>query len=146
MGSSNGKIEISGGTIHINASGDGIDSNGSVTISGGYTVVVGPTQGDTSTLDFDSSATITGGTFIGTGAAGMAHSFTASENQGIIALNVGSQSANTEIILKDKAGNTIISHKPELSFQIVILSSPDIQKDETYNITVGGQSGDFVAE
>lgn len=76
----------------------------------------------------------------------MAHSFTASENQGIIALNVGSKSANTEIILKDKAGNTIISHKPELSFQIVILSSPDIQKGETYTITVGSQSGDFVAE
>ena len=146
MGSSNGKIEISGGTIHVNASGDGIDSNGSVTISGGYTVVVGPTQGDTSTLDFDTSATITGGTFIGTGAAGMAHSFTSSENQGIIALSVGSQNANTEIILKDASGNTILSHKPELPFQIVILSSPDIQKGETYNISIGSQSGDFEAE
>ena len=65
--SSNGSITISGGTLHINASGDGIDANGSLTISGGYTVVVGPTQGDTATLDYDTTAMITGGTFIGTG-------------------------------------------------------------------------------
>ena len=42
---------ISGGDLYINASGDGIDANGSLEISGGYTVIVGPTQGDTATLD-----------------------------------------------------------------------------------------------
>lgn len=144
MSSGNGSIVISGGNLHINSSGDGMDANGTLEISGGYTVVVGPTQGDTATLDYDKSGIITGGTFIGTGASGMAQSFSDSE-QGVVALQVGNQKAGTKIILKDKSGNTIIEHTPELNFAVVILSSPDITKGETYSITVGSQSGEFEA-
>ena len=141
---SNGSIVISGGNLYIKSSGDGLDANGTLEISGGYTVVVGPTQGDTATLDYDKSATITGGTFIGTGASGMAQTFSDSE-QGVFAVSVGNQNAGTKIVLKDKSGNTIIEHTPELNFAVVILSSPDISKGETYSITVGSQSGEFEA-
>lgn len=141
---SNGSIKISGGKLYINSSGDGIDANGTVEISGGYTVVVGPTHGDTSTLDYDKTATITGGTFIGTGALGMAQSFSDS-NQGVIAISVGNQSAGTKIILKDSSSNTIISHEPELDFAVVILSSPEIETGETYSLTIGSQTEDIEA-
>lgn len=144
MFAGNGSIVISGGNLYVNASGDGIDANGTITISGGYTVVVGPTQGDTATLDYDRSATITGGTFIGTGAAGMAQTFSDSE-QGVVALRVGNQSAGTNITINDKNGNTVISYTPELSFAVVIFSSPDIISGETYTITVGSNSGEFEA-
>ena len=143
-GNANGSIKVSGGNLYINASGDGMDANGTLEISGGYTVVVGPTQGDTATLDYDTGAVITGGTFIGTGAAGMAQTFRDSE-QGVIALQVGSQGAGTEIILQDQEGNTVLSHTPELNFAVVILSSPEMVKGETYTITVGTQSGSFAA-
>lgn len=142
---SNGSIIIAGGTLYINSSGDGMDANGTLEISGGHTTVVGPTQGDTATLDYDVSGIITGGTFIGTGGAMMAQSFSSSENQGVIAINTGTQSANTKITLKDDSGNIIIEHTPELSFAIVILSSPDIVKGETYTITIETISGDFEA-
>ena len=144
MSSGNGSIVISGGNLYVKASGDGIDANGTLTISGGYTVVTGPTQGDTATLDYDKSATITGGTFIGTGAQGMAQTFSDSE-QGVVAISVGNQSAGTKILLKDNNGKTIIEHTPELNFAIVILSSPDIKKGETYAVTVGSESGEFEA-
>lgn len=143
-GSSNGSINISGGNLYVNASGDGIDANGTLSISGGYIVVCGPTQGDTATLDYDTSATITGGTFIGTGASGMAQTFSDSE-QGVIAVSVGSQSAGTEIILEDASGNVILTHSPELNFAVAILSSPDIVKGDTYKIIVGEASGEFEA-
>lgn len=143
-GSSNGSIVISGGTIYINASGDGIDANGTLEISGGYTTVCGPTQGDTATLDYDSSAVITGGTFIGTGASGMAQTFSDSE-QGVFAVSVGNQSAGTAIKLEDANGNVLVEYTPELSYAVVILSSPDIVKGETYTITVGETSGSFAA-
>ncbi len=133
----NGSILISGGELYVNASGDGIDANGTLTISGGYTIVVGPTRGDTATLDYDVSGIITGGTFIGTGASGMAQTFSASENQGVIAVQVGEQSADTKITLTDKNGNEIISYAPELAFGVVILSSPQIQSGETYALSVG---------
>ena len=124
-GNSNGSIQVSGGNLYINSSGDGLDANGTLEISGGYIVVVGPTQGDTATLDYDQSGMITGGTFIGTGAAGMAQTFSDSD-QGVIALQVGNQSAGTQIILKDKNGNAILTHTPELNFAVVILSSPEL--------------------
>ena len=142
---SNGSIKISGGTLYINSSGDGLDANGTLEISGGHTTVVGPTQGDTATLDFDTSGIITGGTFIGTGASGMAQTFSDSK-QGVIAVTVGNQSAGTKILLKDKNGNTIIEHTPELNFAVVILSSPDIKSGEKYDITVGSTSGEFEAD
>lgn len=141
---SNGSITISGGTLHITASGDGIDANGSLTVSGGYTVVAGPTQGDTATLDYDTSATITGGTFIGTGASGMAQTFSDSE-QGVVSVSVGNQSAGTAITLTDSDGNTIISYTPELSFHVVIFSSPDIVSGQSYTVTAGSVSGETTA-
>lgn len=143
-GSSNGSILISGGTLYINSSGDGLDANGMLEISGGMTTVCGPTQGDTATLDYDVSGVITGGTFIGTGASSMAQTFSDSE-QGVIAVSVGNQAAGTEITLTDSQGNVVITHAPELSFGVVILSSPDIVKGETYTITVGEASGEFEA-
>lgn len=142
--SSNGSINITGGTLYIQASGDGLDANGTLEISGGHTTVCGPTQGDTATLDYDTSGVITGGTFIGTGASGMAQTFSDSE-QGVIAVSVGNQTAGTKIELKDSKGNVIISYEPELSFAVVILSSPDIIKGETYTINVGSTSGEFEA-
>lgn len=143
--SSNGSIAISGGTIHITASGDGIDSNGSLNITGGNVTVCGPTQGDTSTLDYDSNGTISGGTFIGTGASGMAQTFSSS-SQGVITVNVGNQSAGTEIQLSDNSGNVIISYTPELDFAVVILSSPEISSGEDFTITVGSASDTITAE
>ena len=143
-GNSSGSIKISGGNLYINSSGDGMDANGTLEISGGHIVVVGPTQGDTATLDYDVSGTITGGTFIGTGAAGMAQTFSDS-GQGVVAVSVGNQPAGTQIILKDKHGNTVLEHAPELSFAVVILSSPELVKGETYTITVGAQSGECAA-
>ncbi len=142
--SSDGTIEISGGTLYINASGDGIDANGTVEISGGYISIVGPTQGDTSTLDYDISAVITGGTFIGTGASGMAQTFSDSQ-QGVISVSVGSQEAGTTITISDSDGNVILEYTPELAFQVIIFSSPDIVSGETYTITAGSVSGESVA-
>ena len=141
---SNGSIKISGGTLYINSSGDGVDANGTLEISGGHTTVTGPTQGDTATLDYDKTAVITGGTFIGTGSTMMAQSFSDSE-QGVIAITVGNQLAETQIELKDSIGNTIVSHKPELDFAVVIISTPELVKGEKYSITVGYETSEFEA-
>ena len=141
---SDGSIKISGGTLYINSSGDGVDANGTLEISGGHTTVTGPTQGDTATLDYDKTAVITGGTFIGTGSTMMAQSFSDSK-QGVIAINVGNQPAETQIELKDSKGNTIVSHKPELDFAVVIISTPELVKGEKYSVTVGSETSEFEA-
>lgn len=143
--SSDGSISISGGTLHIKSSGDGIDANGSIVISGGDTAVSGPVQGDTATLDYDTSASITGGTFTGTGASGMAQTFSEAE-QGVIAVSVGEQSAGTTVAITDQNGNTVLNCTPELDFQVVIFSSPKLVSGKTYTITAGEVSGELEAE
>lgn len=143
--SSDGTIVISGGTLYINASGDGIDANGSVEMTGGSVTVVGPTQGDTSTLDYDTTATITGGTFVGTGAAGMAQTFSDSQ-QGVLSVNVGNQNAGTTVSICDSQGNTMADFAPELSFQVVIFSDSQLVSGETYTITVGTVSQEIQAQ
>lgn len=40
-------LTISGGTLKVNASGDGLDSNGNLIIEGGEIYVSGPTNGET---------------------------------------------------------------------------------------------------
>lgn len=141
--SSEGSVVISGGTVYINASGDGIDANGTLTISGGHVTVCGPTSGDTSVLDYDKSAVIAGGTFIGTGAYTMAQTFSDSE-QGVLAVR-GTGSAGTLITLTDADGNVLISYEPKFAYQLIILSTPDMVKGEEYTITVGSQFATFEA-
>lgn len=142
-GNSDGTIVISGGDIYMNASGDGIDANGSLEISGGYVVVCGPTRGDTAVLDYDTSAVITGGTFIGTGSVSMAQLFSDAE-QGVFAVQC-SCAADTEVVLADADGKEIIRYTPELDFTFVCLSTPEIVSGEEYTISVGEVSGTFEA-
>ena len=136
-GGTDGSIKISGGNTHVTAGGDGIDSNGSLEISGGTTVVEGPSQGDTSVLDFNSTGTISGGVFIGTGGAGMAQNFSSAEGQGLIAVSVGSQSAGTTITLKDSDGNVVAEQTPELDYSVLYISTPDVKQGGTYTLTAG---------
>lgn len=145
MSSSNGSITIAGGNLYINAYGDGIDANGTITITGGYTVVDGPVQGDTSILDYDTSAVITGGTFIGTGSAHMTQNFSQWE-QGVIWAEVGEPAEGTSVTVTDQDGNTIVSAEPKESFQLVIVSSPDLSSGETYTLTAGSVSTEAEAE
>lgn len=145
-GSSDGIIEISGGKITVYAGGDGIDSNGSLTISGGYVYVANPTAGDTSVLDADISPIITGGTFISTGTSTMmAQRFGTSSTQGVIACATGTQSVGSSITVKDSSGNTVISYEAEYTCVLVIISSPDIVKGKTYTLTVGSASDSIQA-
>ena len=145
MSTGNGSITISGGCLYIQASGDGIDANGTLSISGGHTVVTGPTQGDTAVLDYDKTAIITGGTFIGTGSTMMAQVFSDGSTQGYFAVQ-GSSSAGTTLTLTDSSGKTVLEHTPTLNYSLIILSSPDIISGQSYTITLSnGASGTFNA-
>lgn len=134
----------SGGTVYVRTSGDGIDANRSVDISGGTVTVSCPAQGDSPSLDYDTSASIISGTFLGTGSSGMAQSFSEA-GQGVISVNAGSCSAGTVILLTDASGKTLLSACPEESFSVIIFSSPELVKGETYTLTVGSSSGEFTA-
>ena len=138
-------IVISGGTVKITAYGDGIDANGSLEITGGMVTVCGNAQGDSSVLDYDTSGIISGGAFLGTGSSSMAQTFSDSE-QGVISVIAGNYSAGTKITLTDSAGKILLSAAPELDFAVVILSSPELRKGESYTLNIGGNSAIYTAK
>lgn len=143
--SSDSFVCISGGTLYVNAEGDGIDSNGRLDVSGGYTIVAGPTNGGNGALDYAGSASISGGTFIATGSVQMAQTITSTANQGVVAVSTGSQAAGTVVKVTDAGGNDILLVAPEKTFQCVVASCPEMIKGETYTIAVGELSAEFTA-
>lgn len=72
---------IAGGALYMySVSGDGIDSNGSLTISGGVTEVWTANTADNHPLDADGTITVTGGTvFAAGGSAGMGINLSSSQ-------------------------------------------------------------------
>lgn len=134
---SEAKITITGGEIHVSASGDGLDSNGDIEISGGTVYVYGPTSNGNGSLDYENNAVITGGTVIMAGSSGMAMNFGSESTQGSILASTGNASAGTTVKLTDSNGNVIAEFTPTVSFQTVVISTPDITSDGTYTLTVG---------
>ncbi len=130
-------IVINGGNLIIESSGDGIDANGALYVTGGNTIVYGPTNDGNGALDYDSTAKITGGTFIAIGSSGMAMNFSEAE-QGTILVNTGSAyGEGTVIKLTDSEGNVITELESKKTFSSVLISSPEIASDGSYTLTVG---------
>ena len=126
--------------ISVNAQGDGIDSNGTLTVSGGEIYVSGPTNSANGALDFDGTGTVTGGIVVAVGASGMAQNFGFSSAQGSILLNVGNQSAGATVTLKDSNGEVLVSYQAEKGYSSVVISCPDIKQGEQYTVTAGNYS------
>lgn len=135
------KLCISGGKLIVNADGDGLDSNGAIEISGGITLVSGPSNDGNGSLDYGSNAKVTGGIVIATGSSGMAETFTES-TQGVIMTDVTSQNANSSIALCDEDGNVLLSYTPQKKYTNIVLSAPTIKNGGSYNIVCGGTVSD----
>ena len=136
---STGALYISGGTVYVNSGGDGLDSNGSIYVSGGVTFVEGPTNSGNGALDkgdgSGSVLSITGGTVVAAGSAGMAVNFdSGSQCSALVTL---SGSAGDVISADDGSGVSFTATK---SFQTVVYSSPGLQQGSSYTLSAGADS------
>lgn len=137
-------IKITGGKLTVDASGDGLDSNGTLIIEGGETYVNGPTNSGNGALDYDSSATISGGILVAVGSAGMAQGFSESSTQCSILYSLSSSySAGDKITLADSNGTEILSYTATKQFNSVLISTSKLSKSGTYKLTVGSDSYDI---
>lgn len=139
-------IQISGGSLNVNAYGDGLDSNGDLTISGGEVFVSGPENSGNGILDYAGSGRITGGIFVGAGAAGMNQNFGEDSTQGAVLVSVDAQSAGTAITFADGAGTELASWEPEKTYSAVMLSCPELTEGETYVLTAGEVSQEITMD
>ena len=137
-------VHISGGTVNINALGDGVDSNGNLTVSGGQTFVSGPTNNGNGAVDYNGEAVITGGIFVAAGSSGMAQNFGSTSTQGAIMVTVDSQPAGSTISLLDEDGTTLISWEAAKTFASVVVSCPEIAEGKTYTLSAGSYKEEIV--
>lgn len=128
-------IEINGGTVYVNASGDGIDSNGSIVMNGGDVRVDGPENGGNGALDYDSDFQINGGTLIAVGSSQMA--MAPSEDSGINSVHVvfgNYYEAGTNIVIKDMEENELVSYTPSKKFNSFVFSGEIIEMGMSYAV------------
>ena len=130
-------ITVNGGTLTVNASGDGLDSNGALTINGGTVYVSGPTGDGNGTFDCDGVFTINGGVVLGTGSSGMLKTPTTDSKQNTISVSCTGSAGDT-VEVKDADGNTLVFAVAPKSFTNVTFSTPDITEGETYTVYVNG--------
>lgn len=132
-------LEISGGYVVVDAQGDGLDSNGTLTVSGGVTLVSGPTNDGNGAVDSGDgfAFTITGGVLIAAGSAGMAETPGSASTQNSIVVGV-TGSAGSLISIADADGNVLYAYQPTKNYANVLISAPEIETGGTYTVTVGG--------
>ncbi len=133
-------ITISGGYTYIEANGDGIDSNGSINISGGVTLISGPSSGPDTSFDYNGTATVTGGVFIGTSTGEMAQNFSEAKNQGAILYSFqAQQKENTTFSICDENDKVIVSFDSPKPYSAVVVTAPQIKEGGKYKIVVGAE-------
>jgi hypothetical protein len=132
-----GEIAIHGGYVYCNAGhNDGIDSNGTITVTGGCIVSCGASGAEEGFDCDNNNFTITGGTLVGLG--GSASKPTDTDGQSALECNF--TYASTIDISAANGGDNFIFEVPDKYSGTVcmIYSSPLMTKGTTYTVTTGG--------
>ena len=134
-------INITGGTLDVttpSSDTDGIDSNGNITMSGGFVIVKGGAQmgGMAGSVDLDGTLTVTGGTIIAIGGI--------CETPGSGSVNTyasgGTSLSAGSYVLQNSKGETLASFTLESSYSSCWIASENIRLSESYSLTKDGSS------
>lgn len=128
-------ISITGGSIVVDADGDGIDSNGTIAQSGGTVTVFGPTNSANGALDYEMSYAMSGGTLMAFGAQGMAQTPSTLSQP---CLSISAQvSANSTVEVRE-GSKVILSATLTKAAQSLIFSCEKFKEGTDYDICVDG--------
>ena len=143
-----GEMELNGGYIHILAGGDGVDSNGDLTINGGEIYIDGPSDNGNSAIDYGdrSSAYVNGGMLVAIGSSGMAEGMSDSSKQEVLMVKLGEQMEAGDVELTDNEGNVIVSYMALKSYDCVIISTAEVESGATYTLITSGTTTEVTAE
>ena len=131
-------ITFNGGKLIVDASGDGLDCNGAMTMTGGIALVSGPTNGGNGALDYDQSFTVTGGLLVAAGSSGMAMNISSTSTQpGWLVTYSSTQAAKSVLVVRDSSGKDIVAFNPCKTYQTVCVSAPSMSVGSTYSLYTG---------
>ena len=142
-------LVIRGGTVRVKAGGDGLDSNGDLSILGGEVVVDGPADSMNGALDSGSESggtlTVSGGTLLALGASGMDEGFDEASGQVSFRYAGLSFSAGDEITVS-LDGEAICSHTARTEGDSVVFTSPELALGQSVVLTAGENSVSFTLD
>lgn len=129
-------INIAGGTVTVNANGDGIDSNGTATLSGGTLIVNGPFTGGNASLDTNGDLLLNGTTVAAGNSGDMFEAPSTNSTSGYVKLtNLSNVSSGTTIQVADSSGKVVANYKVTNSnTALILVSSANITKGQSYTV------------
>jgi hypothetical protein len=140
-------LYINGGYVAVDATGDGLDINGPIDMTGGTVIVNGPIADNNGALDYAGAFTITGGFIVAVGSSGMAQAPSTSSTQYSMMYNFASaQAAGMIVRIETAGGEEILTFAPTKAYQSVVLSSPELENGLTYVVYSGGSSTGTVTD
>ena len=133
-------ITISGGNLTVTTSnGDGIDSNGSLNVSGGTVLVFGSSSGGEGALDYTGSSSISGGTLVALGSSGMAQSMEPDDSHATLMVTWDEvQPAGTRLTLYTQQGEILCSLQSTNSFQTAVIGTDSLSAGQKVSLYTGG--------
>lgn len=138
FGGSTGSLEINGGYIYMNASGDGLDSNGNIVINDGFIIVDGPENGGNGAIDYDSSCEIKNGFLLAVGYGQMAQM---PNNADINCVMIGFNNvinAGDIVNIKNSTGEDLLTYSGAKSYNNLVLCTSMLETGKEYTISIGG--------
>ena len=161
----NGNLSICGGTYTLSTGDDGMHADGADQVYGGEitiktcyegikgqnmeisggTIDITASDNGNGALDYNGTATITGGMLVAAGMSGMEQNFGSDSTQGSLMMNL-TDNQSGEITLEDADGNTLVSYTPMREYNSVVISCAELSDGSTYTIHTGENSREVTME
>ncbi|GID94968.1 hypothetical protein Adi01nite_43800 [Amorphoplanes digitatis] len=136
----NAFIRVTGGTVTVNGGTDGLDSNGTLAVSGGTVIANGsPTRGGgEGGLDSNGALTMTGGSILATGITASTSTLPTSGQAWVAYSFSANQPAGTVVHLATASGTQLASFQSTRVLKGVIFDLSSLTRGTSYRIYTGG--------
>ena len=138
-------VYIKNGTLILRStSGDLLDSNGNVEMSGGNMIMHGPISAEVP-LDYNGTFRMISGLIVASGSNSrflQAPSAISPQNSVIVNFKIGNE-AGKLINISDSKGESLVTFRPQTKYFSFIFSSYKLIKGETFTLSTGGEVTGF---
>ncbi len=134
-------LTINGGYVFVSTTrGDGLDSNGNLTINGGTVVVHGPPSEPEVAVDVNGSFKVNGGLIV---MSAMNSNMTegpisSSTQKSVLFRSYTTTRAGTLFHIQDASGNDLLTFAPGRDYSSILFSSSDLSIGTSYSVYTGG--------